>query len=338
MPVVDDLLAKLRRVNHALPALVTFGGVSLTFLSWLISPHIALLVAVYSLYAAYMEVMTQWAFRAPKVRKPKLVDDHWNPLAYEVSGIEMFTNHASGEKGRPTVWICHGWTSGSQRMVGRAQSFQAKGWNVVMVDLPSHGGSQRLRKWTAEESTTLVIGAVNQLARDVPFLFEGPVYFYGHSMGAFIGLRLSKRRDEVVFGAKLSGWVFESPMTGYTEIFEETCRLLRVPRFLRPTLLKKTIRHVNAINPSPQPLQSLPEADMPLWGMPKEPLLLVQAQPDERLGDAHHLRLKNSMRDAGAIQLLSTHYLSSLRHSGAAVHGERDRLVSQWIDVHSDSA
>ena len=158
-----------------------------------------------------------------------------------------------------------------------------------------------------------------------------------NGMGAFIGLRISKRRDEVAFGEKLAGWVFESPMTGYTEIFEETCRLLRVPRFLRPVLLRKTIRHVNAINQRPQPLYQLLEADMPLWGMPKEPLLLVQAQPDERLGNAHHQRLESTMQEAGVEHLLSAYYLESLRHSGAAVHDERDRLVSQWIDVHSSS-
>lgn len=137
MPVVDDLLAKLRRVNHALPALVTFGGISLTFLSWLISPHIALLVAVCSLYAAYMEVMTQWAFRAPRVRKPKLVDDHWNPLAYKVSGIEMFTNHASGEKGaQPFGFVTGGRRVPSAWLAGRSLSKQKAGtlsWSTFPV-------------------------------------------------------------------------------------------------------------------------------------------------------------------------------------------------------------
>ena len=335
--MVIELLAFLRRHNHALPVLAAFAGLLLTMFVWRFSPTLSIIVAAGALYAVYMEVMTQWAFRAPMARKPKLIEEEWNPLAYDVAGIQMFTNHAVGEQGRPTVWICHGWTSGSQRMVGRAESFRAKGWNVVMVDLPSHGGSQRLRKWTAEESTTLVIGSINRLAEEFPSLFAGPVYYYGHSMGAFIGLRISKRRDEVAFGENLAGWVFESPMTGYTEIFEETCRLLRVPRFLRPVLLRKTIRHVNAINQRPQPLYQLLEADMPLWGMPREPLLLVQAQPDERLGNAHHQRLETTMQEAGVEHLLSAYYLKSLRHSGAAVHDERDRLVSQWIDVHSSS-
>ena len=327
----------LRRRNHALPTVVSLGGTLVTMLTISVSPIAGLFIGVFFVFATYMELLTQLSFRAPSSRKPKLLDEQWNPKSYVVNGIEMFTNHALGERGKPTLWICHGWTSGSERMVGRARSFRAKGWNVVMVDLPSHGGSGRLKKWTAEESCTLAMGAMNLLAADLPQDFIGPVYFYGHSMGAFIGLRVSQRRQEFVFGDRLAGWVFESPMTGYTEIFDETCRLLKVPRPFRPLLMRKTIRHFNAINNRPTKFTRLAEADMPLWGMPREPVLLVQAEPDERLGAAHHKRLTRAFKEAGLTNMLTAHHLESLRHSGSAVHEERDGLVSEWIETHSSS-
>ncbi len=331
------VLNSWRKRNNILPAgVLVLGGPTSAFL-WVHSMTISVFVAAITVFAAYMELMTQLAFRAPSIRKPKLLDEVWNPKPYTADGIEMFTNHAQGEPGRPTVWICHGWTSGSQRMVGRASTFLEKGWSVVMVDLPNHGGSGGLTKWTAEQSCTLAMKTMNRLAHDVPTLFAGPIYYYGHSMGAFIGLRVSKRRPELSFGDRLAGWVFESPMTGYTEIFRETCRLLRIPSPLQPMLLRKTIRQVNAINARPEALVELIEADMPLWGMPSEPVLLVQAQPDDRLGDAHHVRLVKTMQAANVDHLLTKHYLPSLTHSGSATHEERDGLVAKWVDVHSSS-
>ncbi len=104
----------------------------------------------------------------------------------------------------------------------RVESFIERGWSVVAVDLPGHGISDSLTKWSAEESTTLLIHAMNKLQSDRPELFANGIVYYGHSIGAFIGLRISKRRNQLNNELTFSGWVMESPMTGYTEIFDET--------------------------------------------------------------------------------------------------------------------
>ena len=78
-------------------------------------------------------------------------------------------------------------------------------------------------------------------------MFDSAVCYYGHSIGAFIGLRVSKRREELneaIHQHLGSG----SPMTGYTEIHDETCNILKIPTALRPWILAKTLRHFNAIN------------------------------------------------------------------------------------------
>lgn len=331
------MLTFLRQRNHLLPALVAIFGMLLVFVAATISTFFGVLFFIVVLYTFYLELMTQWSFRAPTRRKPPLTDDAWNPATLQIDehAVMMYHNFSSSDS--PTALLIHGWTSGAVRMTHRAQPFLERGWNVVMVDLPSHGGSSRLVKWSAEQSCTLLIEALNVLNKNQEGLFRGPIVVFGHSMGCFLGLRISKRRSELAFGDRIAGWIFESPMTGYTEIFDETCNLLRVPRTLRSALLRNTIRHFNAINLNTTVLNSLTEADMPTWGMPTEPLLLVQASPDERLGEAHHVRLCDEMDRQGLGHNLSSHYLPSMRHSGSHDHPQRESIVGGWIDAHSSS-
>jgi pimeloyl-ACP methyl ester carboxylesterase len=334
---VNNVLTFLRKRNHYLPIFVLAIGAPLSAYSFAQSPSLGFLISVVTAYGFYMELMTQWSFRAPTRRKPSIEDGSWNPIEFNLGGHTVKLYHKVTSPGGPTALLIHGWTSGSIRMIQRSQPFLDRGWNVVLVDLPSHGGSSRLAKWSAEQSCTLLLGALNALDEQQQNLFSGPVVAYGHSMGCFIGLRISKRRSELTFGDQINGWVFESPMTGYTEIFDETCNLLHVPRVLRRALLRNTIRHFNAINQSTTTLTSLHEADMPLWGMPSEPLLLVQATPDERLGEHHHLRLTSVMEQQDLLDLLTAHYLSNLRHSGSHDHKERENVVGAWLDTHSSS-
>ena len=331
------MLSSLRQRNHLLPGLVLILGAPLTYFASTRSILLGFLVLIVSLFTFYLELMTQWSFRAPTRRKPPIDDGSWNPTAINIDEHTVMMYHKLSSPGSPTALLIHGWTSGAVRMVHRAQPFLDRGWNVVMLDLPSHGGSSRLVKWSAEQSSTIIVQALNALNQHQDALFRGPVVIFGHSMGCFIGLRISKRRTELEFGERLAGWIFESPMTGYTEIFDETCNLLRVPQLLRSTLLRNTIRHFNAINIATTVLNSLSEADMPLWGMPSERLLLVQASPDERLGEAHHIRLTAEMDRQGLDAYVSAHYLATMRHSGSHDHAQRERIVGEWLDTHSSS-
>lgn len=330
------MLNAFRRRNHWLPFSTLVLGLGLTFAGSHVSPWLALGVASSTVLLFYLELMTQWSFRAPSRRKPVLNEPHWNPQLQVINGVEIQSYFWRGSIEKPTLWMAHGWTASSQRMVGRLESFMQDGWNVVMFDLPNHGGSGKLLKWTAEQSCTLVIGAANALSVEEPWLFDRKVFFYGHSMGGFLGLRLSKRRDELDFGTRWAGWVFESPMTGYSEIFDETCNLLRVPSLLRSALLSKTLRHVYAINGEPR-LHRLSDADVPVWGLPHEPVLVVQANPDERLGAVHHERLVAAMSKRGRSSDFTLVKLDTLRHSGAYVHEERERIVADWLEAHSSS-
>ena len=333
------MLDALRRRNNLLPIIVCCFGLIVCF--FLHAAHSVLwLVAFFgTLFLTYLEVVTQWSFRAPTRRKEPVTDDNWAVHDLDANGTRMRLYVRQGQESSPVLWMCHGWTAGSVRLVPRAQVFVERGWSVVLIDLPNHGSSGSLVKWTAEQSTTIIIDCMNQLLNISPLRFENGMYFYGHSIGSFIGLRISKRRDELQFANNLDGWILESPMTGYTEIFQETCNLLRIPHPLRPWVLKKTIRHVNAINVATSDLVDLSEADVPLWGMTTEPTLLVQAFPDERLGAIHHERLIEHM---GEVQgdLLSVELLDELTHSGSHQSSARDEAIVRWLNMleHHSSA
>ena len=108
------------------------------------------------------------------------------------------------------------------------------------------------------------------------------------------------------------------------------------PPPIRGLLLRKSIRHFNAMNKHVHKLTSLEEADTPAWGLPSEPTLLVQAYPDERLGDLHHQRLTNAMESAGRSDLLTVHLLGELDHSGANSNSARKAVIDRWIDANFD--
>ena len=177
----------------------------------------------------------------------------------------------------------------------------------------------------------MLIDGLNLLHQQFPDHFGQRMFFFGHSMGGFVGLRISKRRDELTLNGAWSGWVMESPMTGYSEIFDETCRLLKLPGVFRWSLETRVLRKFRALNPSSN-VGNMRDADMPAWGMFQEPTLLVQAANDERLGNAHHERLVREMEQTPLVKL-NVHLLDTLPHSGAHEHPERDRLVAAWLEA-----
>ena len=321
-----------RRRNRILPFSVALVGLLASVLTFVRTPVLCAPVILLSGFFVYLEVMTELSFRSPQKRKPVIEDSDWEKIYVNINGINILYYLFRGETNKPLAWLCHGWTAGAVRMVDRASSFRERGWSVMLVDLPSHGGSDSLEKWSAEETTTLLIGSMNRFSQTHRDLLTRKICFFGHSIGAFIGLRISSRRDELLLPHCISGWIFESPMTGYTEIHKETCNMLRIPHIVRPWVLRKTMRHFNAINGPIRRISRLADADIPAWGMVNEKTLLVQADPDERLGPVHHQRLIECMSKPAYSGLLTPHFLPDLRHSGSHVCDSRKRIVGEWID------
>jgi len=322
----------LQTRNNVLPCFYGLLSIGFAIGSFLIHP-ILLLASIASIFFTYVETVTQLSFRAPKYRKPLLEDESWVKTVHDIGSNQILSyiplKHV---KSKPTLLLVHGWTSGASRMVGRAELFRSRGWNVILVDLPSHGGSSRVQKWTAEYATTSVLGVMNELYSLGHVNGKNELFYYGHSMGGFIGLRLSERRNELSWKPVFGGWILESPMTGYTEIFDETNRILRIPKALQRIVLWRMISQFNDLNIGRPKISHLEQTDAPIWGMTSEPTLLIQAHNDERLGDTHYLRLEDAFSKSGNGHLLTSNIMEDLRHSGCAIHERRDVVVNQWLD------
>lgn len=321
--------------NNVFPFLFLILTTVFTYLTFKESLYALTGVFIFS-FLTYIETVTQLSFRAPQRRKPVLEEDGWETLAHPTlaGSVNSYIHEASSKKA-PTLILIHGWTSASSRMVGRSKVFIDRDWAVIAVDLPNHGGSDSVDKWTAERATSTVIESLNHISRSHPHLFSSGVCYYGHSMGGFIGLRISHRRGELESNPQILGWVLESPMTGYTEIFQETSKILHIPKFIQPLVLWRMMSQFNSLNHERPNLSELVETDSPNWGLTNEPTLLVQAADDERLGEIHYLRLQRSHDEAGTRHLLTTEVMDELRHSGCAVHNGRDAVVIQWLDQQS---
>ena len=326
--------------NHVLPIISLLITAGLTYLTFNGSVYALIGVFIFA-FLTYIETVTQLSFRAPQRRKPMLEEEGWESLVHQtLAGNINSYIHEATSRDLPTLIIIHGWTSAASRMIGRSKIFIERGCSVIAVDLPNHGGSDPIDKWTAERAASTVIESLNQISKSHPHLFENGVCYYGHSMGGFIGLRISHRRDELVSNPEFLGWVLESPMTGYTEIFQETSKILHIPKTIQPLVLWRMMSQFNTLNHERPNISKLIETDSPNWGMTNEPTLLVQAANDERLGDTHYLRLQESHDAAGTRHLLTTKVMDDLRHSGCAFHEERDVVVGQWLDqnsIHSSS-
>ena len=290
-------------------------------------------LVLYLLWLLYITTMARLSFRAPSKRKLPIEDAFWQAVDVSTRLGEIRFYRSPTRPNADTAILVHGWSSGATRMTGRAKAFTDAGLNTILVDLPSHGASASLRFWSAEGSVSMLIEGLNRLNQQSADHFGKRLFYFGHSMGGFVGLRLSKRRGELDLDGVWSGWVMESPMTGYSEIFDETCRLLRLPQLFRWSLETRVLRKLCALNPHSD-VRCLGDADMPVWGTLTEPTLLLQAANDERLGNTHHERLVGEMKRSTSVPF-EAHMLDTLTHSGAHDHAERHALVASWLTAQT---
>ena len=111
------MLQWARQRNHVLPFTVAAGG---TWIALTIAPQLhwsmAVVVLLATIFLVYLELLTQWSFRAPTKRKPALELTGWKRLDITVEGYRLAHYLKAGEPNKPVAWLCHGWTSGAIRM------------------------------------------------------------------------------------------------------------------------------------------------------------------------------------------------------------------------------
>jgi long-chain acyl-CoA synthetase len=108
-----------------------------------------------------------------------------------VNGADLAVELRGAEAGRQTILFCHGVLL-NRRIFERQMAALSDRYRCVAFDFRGHGRSQ-----VTDDGY-----AVDDLTADTAALIEaldlGPVHVVGHSLGAFVGLRLAARRPELI--------------------------------------------------------------------------------------------------------------------------------------------
>ena len=298
---------------------------------------ITLAVILILLYNLVIESWVAFAFIAPGKRKKELIAPGWSSQFHNCETIVHTMSYFDDEI-RPLVIIIHGWRSGASSMQGRAEHYIRLGFHVIIFELPGHGKSESVSKWTAGHASTTFNDFFDRLDDWFDLRLVNNVYLHGHSMGGFVLLRFDRLKSKGE--NRIKGYILESPMTCYSMIFEESLQTLKIPNFAVSAFWSRLSRHFNQINPRIADVTDLSEVDTPKWGLIRNNCIVVQAEQDDRLGLEHYYRLIEHQQNV-TNYIFEHHLVTSLSHAGARQNTIRDALIESWLDSvkdHSDSA
>lgn len=302
-------------------------------------PILRMLLVVFWLFTLYNLVVETWvalAFISPGKRKDNKINSLWtskfHELDTEIHSVSYFDNEV-----RPLAIIVHGWRSRASSMQGRANHYIKLGFHVIIFELPGHGKSQPVSKWTAGHASTTFMDFFKQLESNFDMDLVNGIYLHGHSMGGFVLLRFDRAFNSV--NSAIRGYVLESPMTCYSLIFKESVDSLKIPKFAVSIFWRRLSSHFNQINPRIPDVTELSEVDTPIWGIINNNCLVIQAEHDNRLGLEHYHNFVNHQKHITG-HIFEHHLISDLTHAGARVNTNRDEKIRLWLEkvsTYSDS-
>lgn len=291
-----------------------------------------ILISAIGIYNSILETYVAITFISPGKSKSSLDGANWEMVKLQHDGPEVvFVRSLQTEKA-PLMLMIHGWRSSSLSMAGRADLYLKLGYHVAIMELPGHGSAEGVKKWNAGVPVRNLIHLFKNLDSVCNTSLISKIYFHGHSMGGFVSLRFSKELSKMAHSNLVEGYILESPLTCYSQIFEESCRMLFVPKFLKPLFWKRLKFHFNSINPSFEKISSTEDVDVPAWGLPDKPTLVVQAANDERLGRIHYKSLVNAFINSNRSDLLTDVIIEDLTHAGARKNTNRDNSIREWLN------
>ena len=264
------------------------------------------------------QILLRLIFQSPSKRSLILSQQGWDILKVENLDSNAYAFVNISEQKSDLVVFVHGWQSSSEKFFERIQIFHNEGLHTMAIDMRGHGISPDTPEWTAGK----VISDVKSLLNEIDNSLIDKVHFYGHSLGGFVCLGMHHARHEGWWKDKYGTLMLESPMAAYSPILEEMSGRLS---FMLPLLKKWALQGFNKIHPEVGGIE-WKDIDVPHWGLPKVPTLLLQATNDKRLGRFHYDLLRSQEID------LQSHLIDSLGHSNNRVNSERDRLIKKWID------
>ena len=277
-----------------------------------------ILIVLLSVPIICKQILVRLIFTGPRRRSLPFEDKNWEKIHADNNGIDIFAFIDYNEKNSDLVVFIHGWQSSSEKFTERMQIFRDKGFHTMAIDMRGHGIAPSTMEWTAGK----VINDIKIILEKVNQNLVNRVHFYGHSLGGFICLGMQNNRHDGWWKKKFGTLILESPMVAYSKILEQMS--IRIS-FLLPLLKKWAVIGFNKIHPEIGNIQ-WKDIDIPYWGLPSAPVLLLQAKNDSRLGRFHYDLLLEQ-------DLEIDHYLiDTLTHTRNRVNEERDTIIRKWID------
>ena len=271
------------------------------------------------LYAMIVhQLLLRLIFRGPSVRREPFEYDGWELLQTTNDGVDVFGHlHMQEEKADLVVFI-HGWESTAERFLERMNLFKQRGLHTLAFNMRGHGLAPYTPEWTAGK----VISDLKVMLNEIDLKSIDRIHFYGHSLGGFVSLGLFNHRNVGWWRERTGTLMLESPMVAYSPIMRTLLGKLAIFENVFATMAVNGFRK---IHPEFHDLE-WKDIDIPYWGVPDVPTLLLQSANDNRLGREHYDRFMELDVDVEA------HLIESLSHSRNRVDKERDELIVQWIE------
>jgi len=261
-------------------------------------------------------------FITPSRSKIRITDSRWDEFSFSGWGDETLKAHIlKSETGsKDLILYLHGYNSTLGNGESRCQHMNSIGLNVLGLDQRGFGEQKGKYEWTILK----VIADIELLLDSVPSTLgytPEKLWIYGHSMGGFLTIRLSAHPSGW-WAKALNGVILESPATSFPLIIEK-----KLPG--RAVMASPWVRHVlrreyQRIHPDLN--IGYANTQIPFWGIPKVPLLVMQAGNDETLGGEHFDLLKKHFTDIADINVLE-----HMPHTAKVDVKERKDMLEEWL-------
>ena len=275
------------------------------------------IIAFLALLILCHQVLLRVIFTGPEKRSLPFNDKDWDLLRVENNGVDVygFVNYQKIKS--DIVVFIHGWQSSSEKYTERMRLFKDRGLHTMAIDMRGHGMAPDTPEWTAGK----VILDVKCILESIDTSKVDKIHFYGHSLGGFICIGMHHDRHQGWWKENYGTLMLESPMVAYSPILETMSGRIS---FMLPLLKRWALTGFNKIHPEVGGLE-WKDIDVPHWGLPKVPILLLQSKNDNRLGRFHYdLLIKQNLN-------IESHLIESLPHSKNRVNEDRDKIIVDWI-------
>ncbi|MCH1527339.1 MAG: lysophospholipase [Candidatus Poseidoniaceae archaeon] len=283
----------------------------------ILTPYSIVIVSITILILVH-QILLRLIFRGPTKRSLPFSNKDWDIINLDNNGVDVYGYVNYQPNKSDMVVFVHGWQSSSEKFTERIQLFRNKGLHTLAHDMRGHGMAPDTPEWTAGK----VIQDLKILLESVDQSKINKVHFFGHSLGAFICIGMHNTRHQGWWKDSYGTLMLESPMVAYSPIMKELTS--NIP-FMFPLFKRWAMKGFNKIHPEIGNIE-WSDIDIPSWGVPKAPILLLQAENDSRLGRYHYDLLLDQDIE------VYPHLLTSLTHSKNRVNEERDALILEWID------